>query len=72
MRGSYEVRIVFDGCLDYGRMETFGLGVGGAMPSVLVPLLNAVTGIRWPSSGAFAVLAVIRDQGSRMTVRHGA
>ena len=35
------------------------------MPSTPVPLLNAATGIRWQSSGAFVVLAVIRDLESR-------
>ena len=59
------VRIVFDGCLGCGRMETFDLGVGGAMPSTPAPLLNPATGIRWPSSGASAVLAVIRNLGSQ-------
>lgn len=58
-------RIIFNGCVGCGRMETFDLGVRGAMPSTLASLLNAVTGIRWPSSGAFAVLAVIRDLGSQ-------
>ena len=47
MRGSYGVRIVFDGCLGCGRMKPFSLGVGGAMPSTSAPLLNAATGIRW-------------------------
>ena len=65
MRGGYGVCIVFDDCLGCGRMETFDLGVGGAMPSTPASLLNAVTGIRLPSSGAFAVLAVIRDLGSQ-------
>ena len=59
------VRIVFDGRLGCGRMEAFDLGIGGAMPSAPAPLLNAATGIRWPSSGASAVLAVIRDLGSQ-------
>ena len=61
MRGSYGVHIVFDGRLGCGRMEAFDLGVGGAMSSTPAPLLNAATGIRWQSSGAFVVLAVIRD-----------
>ena len=61
MRGSYGVRIVFDGRLGCGRIEAFSLGVGGAMPSTPAPLLNAATGIRWQSSGAFVVLAVVRD-----------
>lgn len=47
------------------RMKTFSLGVGGAMPSTSAPLLNAATGIRWQSSGAFVVLAVVRDLESR-------
>ena len=41
MRGSYEGCIVFDGCVGCGRMETFGSGVGGAVPSALASLLNA-------------------------------
>ena len=45
-------------------LGTFDLGVGGATPSSPASLLNAVIGIRWPSSGAFAVLAAIRDLGS--------
>lgn len=32
--------IVFDCCLGCGRMETYGLGVGGAMPNAPVLLLN--------------------------------
>ena len=72
MRGGYGVRIVFNGRLGCGRMETFDLGAGGAMPSTPAPLLNAAAGIRWPSSGASAALAVIRDLKSRMTARHGA
>ena len=59
------VRVVFNGCVGCGRMKTFDLGVGGAMPSTPMPLLNAATGIRWQSSGAFVVLAVIRDLESR-------
>ena len=65
MRGGYGVRIVFDDCVGCGRMETFDLGAGGAMPSTPAPLLNAATGICWPSSGASAALAVIRDLGSQ-------
>lgn len=65
MRGGYGVRIVFDGCLGCGRMEACDLGVGRAMPSTSALLLNAATGIRWLSSGASAVLAVIRDLESR-------
>lgn len=60
MRGSYGC-IVLDGCVGCGRMEMCDLGVGGATPSTPAPLLNAATGIRYPSSGASAVLAVIRD-----------
>ena len=30
------VRIVFDDCVGCGRMETFDLGAGGAMPSTPV------------------------------------
>ena len=71
MRGSYGGCIVFDGWLGCGRMETLDLGAVGAMPSAPAPLLNAATGIRWPSSGASAALAVIRDVKSRMTARHG-
>ncbi len=59
------VRIVSDGCLGCGRMETFDLGVGGAMPFTPAPLLNAATGIHRLGSGASAVLAVIRDLGSQ-------
>ena len=35
------------------------------MSSTPAPLLNAATGIRWQSSSAFVVLAVIRDLESR-------
>ena len=38
--GGYGGCIVFDGCLGCGRMETYGLGVGGAMPNAPVLLLN--------------------------------
>ena len=48
-----------------GAHEDVQLRRGGTMPSASVLLLNAATGIRWQSSGAFVVLAVIRDLGSR-------
>ena len=71
MCGGYGAASFFDGCLGCGRMETFDLGVGGAMLSTPAPLLNAATGIRWPSSGASAVLAVVRVLRSWLTARRG-
>ena len=48
-----------------GAHEDVQLRRGRGDAEHAAPLLNAATGIRWQSSGAFVVLAVVRDLESR-------